>query len=148
MKPNTPMTVPPKDTAYSGTPLPKKLGIVTAKGCVSKLAILGEPPDFRALLGDLPSETSIHTRLSPDVPLALCFARSRNDLIALLDTLTLKLPASAHVWIIHPKAHTKPDFNQNDLRDAALSIGLVDYKVCSVSADWSGLKFCWRKSKE
>jgi hypothetical protein len=54
------------------------------------------------------------------------------------------LPPLAHLWFIHPKAHTRPDFNQNDLRNAALDIGLVDYKVCAVDDNWSGLKFAWR----
>jgi len=55
------------------------------------------------------------------------------------------LPPAAHVWVVHPKARLKPDFNQNDARDAGLAVGLVDYKVCSVDEDWSGLKFAWRK---
>jgi hypothetical protein len=50
------------------------------------------------------------------------------------------------VWLVHPKRTGKyhADFNQNDVRDQALAVGLVDYKVCSVDSDWSGLKFAWR----
>jgi hypothetical protein len=33
---------------------------------------------------------------------------------------------------------------QNHVRDEGLARGLVDYKVGSVDADWSGLKFAWR----
>ena len=132
------------DTAYSGTPLPKKLGLVTAKGGVGEVAVLGEPDGFRALLGDLPEGVTLHARLRESAKLALCFVRSRMALEAALELLAAQLPKAAHVWLIHPKAHTKPDFNQNDLRDAALAAGLVDYKVCSVSEDWSGLKFAWR----
>jgi hypothetical protein len=58
--------------------------------------------------------------------------------------LSSQLPRHTHIWLIHPKDHTKPDIHQNDVRNAALDIGLVDYKVCSVSPDWSGLKFAWR----
>lgn len=133
------------DTAYSGTPLPKKLGLVTAKGGVGEVAVLGEPEGFRALLGELPNDITLSPRLSASTNLALCFVRSSAELASLLDLVAAQLPAQAHTWLIHPKAHTKPDFNQNHLRDAALSVGLVDYKVCSVSEDWSGLKFSWRK---
>jgi hypothetical protein len=133
---------PHKD--YSGTPLPRKLGLVTAKGGVGEVAILGEPDGFRALLGELPDAVSIHAHLRASTKLALCFVRSRAELTAVLDLLTAQLPLTTHVWLIHPKAHTKPDFNQNHLRDAALDIGLVDYKVCSVGEDRSGLKFAWR----
>jgi len=68
------------------------------------------------------------------------------DLEATVDILSVQLPPTASAWIIHPKAAHKPGFNQNDVRDAALARGLVDYKVCSVDEDWSGLKFAWRKS--
>jgi hypothetical protein len=39
------------------------------------------------------------------------------------------------------------DFNQNDVRAAGLAAGLVDYKVCAVDADWSGLKFTHKKTR-
>lgn len=139
------MSAAPADTAYSGTPLAKKLGLVTAKGGVGEVAMLGAPDAFRALLGTLPGDVTLNPQLSASTKLALCFVRSRSELAALLDLLTAQLPPHAHVWLIHPKAHTKPDFNQNHLRDTALAMGLVDYKVCSVSDEWSGLKFAWRK---
>jgi hypothetical protein len=134
--------MPLKD--YSGTPLDRKLGLVTAKGGIGEVALLGAPAGFRELLGELPEPVTLHSRLRASTMLALCFVRSRRELASLLDLLKSQLPLKAHVWLIHPKAHTKPDFNQNDLRDAALDIGLVDYKVCSVNEDWSGLKFAWR----
>jgi hypothetical protein len=64
-----------------------------------------------------------------------------------LDLLTLRLPKQASVWIVHTKRSGKfhVDFNQNDVRDQALAVGLIDYKVCSVDNDWSALKFAWRK---
>jgi hypothetical protein len=41
------------------------------------------------------------------------------------------------------------DLSENDVRDAGLAHGLVDYKVCAVDAVWSGLKFApRRKAKE
>jgi hypothetical protein len=40
----------------------------------------------------------------------------------------------------------RPDFNQNDVRNAALAVGLVDYKVCAVDSQWSGLKFTRKKT--
>lgn len=117
------------DTAHSGTPLPKKLGMVTAKGGIGEVAVLGEPEGFRSLLGDLPAEITMQKHLRPTAKLALCFIHSRAELALMLDLLKEQLAPSTHVWLIHPKAHHKPDFNQNHLRDAALAIGLVDYKV-------------------
>jgi hypothetical protein len=131
---------------YSATPLQRKLGLITAKGGVGDVSTLGEPEGFRALLGDLPDSVRLHSRLKATTSLALCFVRSHTELMSLLDLLISQLPRAAHVWIIHPKAQHKPDFNQNHVRDGGLAAGLVDYKVCSVDADWSGLKFAWRKA--
>jgi hypothetical protein len=131
---------------YSATPLQRKLGVVTAKGGVGDVSLLGEPEGFRAMLGDLPGSVRLHAQLRATTCLALCFVRSHTELRLLLELLGSQLPRAAHVWIIHSKAQHKPDFNQNDVRDEGLAAGLVDYKVCSVDADWSGLKFAWRKA--
>ncbi len=130
---------------YSATPLVRKLGLVTAKGGVGEVAVLGELEGFRALLGELPESVKLHTRLRATTALAVCFVRTGNELAALMDLLRAQLPRTAHVWVVHPKARLKPDFNQDDVRNAGLAAGLVDYKVCAVDEDWSGLKFAWRK---
>jgi hypothetical protein len=130
---------------YSATPLPRKLGLITTKGGVGEVAILGEHEGFRGLLGELPESVKLEARLRATTALALCFVRTRAELGALMELLGAQLPRVAHVWVLHPKAARKPDFNQNDVRDAGLAVGLVDYKVCSVDEDWSGLKFAWRK---
>jgi hypothetical protein len=51
------------------------------------------------------------------------------------------------MWISWPKKTSgiASDLTENALRDAALPIGLVDYKVCAISEIWSGLKFARRK---
>jgi hypothetical protein len=136
--PPIPDIVPPRD--FSTTPLPKKLGI----GPNMQVALIAAPNGFEELLGDLPETT---TRITPKTNLALCFIRSLEDLAATLDLLSLRLPKQASVWIVHPKRTPKHhvDFNQNRVRDSALAAGLVDYKVCSIDADWSALKFAHRK---
>jgi hypothetical protein len=138
------MAATARHTAHAGTPLAQKLGLLSSKGDVGEVAILGEPAGFRELLLDLPDTAKFETRLRASTTLALAFIRSRTELRAVLEMLSGQLPRTTHIWLIHPKAHTRPDINQNDVRNAALDIGLVDYKVCSVSPIWSGLKFAWR----
>jgi len=137
--------MPQKHTDYSGTPLAKKLGIVSASAKAIEVALLAAPEGFRQTLGELPAYVTLTKRLAPRTTLALCFIRSTKDLDATIDILATQLPQAASAWIIHPKAAHKPGFNQNHVREAALPHGLVDYKVCSVDEDWSGLKFAWRK---
>ncbi len=112
-----------------------------------QIAFVAAPDAFEELLGDLPENAIVTTRVTPKTDLALCFVRSMKDLLATLDLLTVHLPKQASVWIVHPKRNGKHhvDFNQNHVRDQALAAGLVDYKVCSIDSDWSALKFAWRK---
>ena len=138
----------PTDTAYSGTPLPKKLGLVTSKAKLLHAAVLGAPEGFLASLGELPEYVHLQPRITAETDLILCFARTLRENEAAIEMLTAKLPRGASVWMIRPKAHHKPGFNENDVRDAGLAVGLVDYKICSVDADWSGIKFAWRKAKK
>jgi hypothetical protein len=128
---------------YSSTPLLKKLGIRDDM----HIALVAAPPCFDEVLGDLPDNAVLGTRFSAKTKLALCFVRSLDDLAATVDMLTLRLPRQAAAWIIHPKRTSRhhTNFNQNDVRNQALAAGLVDYKVCSVDSDWSGLKFAWRE---
>jgi hypothetical protein len=142
--PSVPAIARPRD--FSTTPLLKKLGV----GEDMQIALIAAPDGFEEILGDLPASTTLNTRITPKTNLALCFIRSLEDLAATLDLLTLRLPKQASVWIVHPKRTAKHriDFNQNHVRDAALATALVDYKVCSIDADWSALKFAHRKSDE
>jgi hypothetical protein len=139
--PPTPAIAPPRD--LSTTPLLKKLGV----GEDMQVALIAAPDGFEELLGDIPESTTFLTRITAKTNLALCFIRSIEDLAATLGLLTLRLPKQASVWIVHPKRtpRHRVDFNQNDVREAALATGLVDYKVCSIDADWSALKFAHRR---
>jgi hypothetical protein len=133
--------------AYSDTPLAKKLGVVNNSSGLREVALLGVPPeDFVGWLGELPANVSFRKSLTAKTALALYFVRTTKQLDACLKTLAGKLPQGASAWIIRPKTHLKPGFGENDVRNGGLAVGLVDYKICSVSDEWSGLKFAWRKS--
>jgi len=50
------------------------------------------------------------------------------------------------IWISWYKASAKKstEINEHIVRGTALSLGLVDVKVCAVDEDWSGLKLVYR----
>jgi CheY-like chemotaxis protein len=129
---------------YAGSSLAKKLGFKAKM----KAALLGAPEGFEEWLGDLPEGVELQTKLAKQTGLALWFVRSRRELEGEIAYMSARLPEGCSVWIIHPKqtSRYKVDFNQNDVRVTGLEAGLVDYKVCAVDADWSGLKFARKKS--
>jgi hypothetical protein len=140
------MPSPPRDTAYSNTPLAKKLGVISTRPEPREIALIAAPDNFTRQLGEIASRIHFRKSIASDTVLAIIFIRTLAELQGALDLLEAKLPAKASAWIVRPKTHHKPGFNENDVRNGALARGLVDYKICSVDADWSGIKFAWRKS--
>jgi hypothetical protein len=122
---------------YSGTALPRKLGIKDG----SRVLLDGTPGDFD--LGDLPGGVTVHRRAgdSPyDVVLCFCpdAARLRTRWPALHGRTT---PAGA-LWVAWPKraSGVRTDLDENVIREHALANGRVDVKVCAIDDVWSGLK--------
>jgi CheY-like chemotaxis protein len=137
--PAEPARPTPHMERYAGSSLVKKLGL--AKHTV--VALLGAPEDFAGKLGELPEGCELLSTLTRAAKLVIWFVRSRRELEAAMEQLSVRLPEKTPVWIAHPKqaGRYRADFNQNDVRAAGLGAGLVDYKVCAIDADWSGLKF-------
>ena len=52
-----------------------------------------------------------------------------------------------HVWVSWPKraSGVPSEISEDTIREIALSLGLVDTKVCAVDEVWSGLKLVIRK---
>jgi len=128
--------------AYSGTPLPKKLGIKPD----STVAIVGAPDGWRASLGELPSGVRFAEGTAARGDLTLWFIRSRKDLTRGVARVARQI-ADTPVWIIWPKKTSSlaSDLTQQEVRNAGLAEGLVDYKICAVDETWSGLLFRRRR---
>jgi hypothetical protein len=132
---------------YSGTPLPKKLGIKPN----STVAMMGAPKDFEKTLGELPEGAKLKKQAGKICDLILWFVRMRAELYDRIQEMGGLMAASGAtgIWIVWPKQSSgvPSDLTQNIVRETGLASGLVDYKVCSVDATWSGLKFALRKTR-
>lgn len=127
---------------YSGTPLPRKLGI--KEGSVVWLA--GAPEGFEQKLQPLPDGAQIRRRMG-DADRVLLFVRSSADLAASFDATTAHVRDGGGLWIMWPKKASgiRTDVSENSVRSFGLERGWVDYKVCAVDETWSGLLFARRK---
>ena len=127
---------------YSGTPLHRKLGIKQG----SKLALVGQPDDFLATLGSLPSgvEMASHDRKPLDV--VVFFTKSRADLERRFATLAKRLDPAGGLWVAYPKKSSRIETNLTFpiVQRVGLENGLVDNKSIAVDDDWSGVRFVYR----
>ncbi|SPE32362.1 conserved hypothetical protein [Candidatus Sulfopaludibacter sp. SbA3] len=141
--PVVPVRPAPYMQQFAGSPLLKKLDLKPGL----TIALVAAPEGFEDLLGELPEGVTLHTRMTRQTDLAIWFIRSRRELDVTADYLGARLQGGGSAWVVYPKqtGHFRVDFNLNDVRAAMLEMGLVDYKVCSVDADWTGLKFTRKK---
>jgi len=132
----------PPHAGYSGTPLPKKLGIKDGQ----RLAFINAPPNYAGLLGfAYPHETTAGSE--PEAyDFIHFFTRSQADLDGALPGLKRALRKNGALWVSWPKkaSGVPTDLTENTIRDLALAAGLVDVKVCAVDETWSGLKLVYR----
>lgn len=143
--PRDPVKPEPYMKKFEGTPLVKKLGFKPGM----KVAMLGAPEGFEETLGDLPEGLVFTPRMTSATQLALWWVRSARELAEETPFLAARLPAGVSIWLIYPKAagRIKAGITQNDIRATGLAHGLVDYKICAVDADWTGMKFTHKKGK-
>lgn len=129
------------ERSYAHRPTFAKLGIKPG----SRVCVLGSPRGFTASLS-APEDVTFTAKPAPDADLFLCFVGSRSQLAARLATLPGQV-GDRTCWLIWPKkaSGVRTDLDGNIVREAGLAAGLVDYKVCSVDATWSGLAFKRRR---
>ena len=141
--PAAPVKPPAFTDRYKSSPLLKKLDIKPGM----TVALLAAPEGFEDLLGELPDGVALQTRMNKDTSLAIWFLRSRRELDVTADYLGARLRNSGAAWVVYPKqtGAFKVDFSLYDVRAAMLEADLVDYKICAVDADWTGLKFTRKK---
>jgi CheY-like chemotaxis protein len=135
--------VPDTMAGYSGTPLPRKLGIKPG----SSLTLLGAPPGFDATLGALPEGVTVRRRGGRPGERVLLFVTSQRDLHRRFPGAVRAMAEGGGIWIIWPKqaSGVDTDLNGNRVRRFGLDAGFVDYKICAVDATWSGLLFARRE---
>jgi len=125
---------------YSGTPLPKKLGIKEN----FRVALVDMPADVRAEL----KEALVDCKVVRDGPLdfAMLFVKTQAELKQQFSKIAKKLAPAGMLWVSWPKktSGVATDLNETDIRRIGLDAGLVDVKVCAVNEVWSGLKFVIR----
>jgi hypothetical protein len=128
---------------YSGTPLPKKLGIKSGK----TVALLSEPKGFRETVGPLPHDIQIRNQARGKADVIVLFVKSTAELKRRLPGAMRMMADGARLWLAWPKkaSGTATDLTQQLVRQTGLATGLVDFKIAALDPTWSGLAFTRRR---
>jgi hypothetical protein len=148
-------------SGYSGTPLPRKLGL--KPGHVVFLDGAPAGFDLAGMLDPAEAAAIVWPRRLPayaDVTMTFHYRAESlaKRLPALVDRTARPATQSLSVaygmlWVCWPKkaAHKQlqaegvvVDLDENQVRDLGLTAGLVDVKVAAIDEVWSGLKFVRR----
>jgi hypothetical protein len=126
---------------YSGTPLPKKLGIKAG----FRVWLANAPAEVRAELREALAE-SVVAKEADALDFAMFFTKSRVELTKEFSRIAKRLAPAGMLWVSWPKKSSgvATDVDENVVRGIGLDAALVDVKVCAVTEVWSGLKFVRR----
>jgi hypothetical protein len=138
--PVTPVVAPPMMESFHDRTTAQKIGIKEG----SRVALYDAPPDYARALGQLPDNVSLEEEPAEILPITLWFVRDLDKYLTGLRTRRA-LAAKSKLWIVWPKGR-RDGINGNQIREAALAMGLVDYKICSVNEVWTAMVFTVKKA--
>jgi hypothetical protein len=123
---------------YSATPLAKKLGIKPG----FKMRLINAPDHYFDLFTDMPSDVQLLNDKKSKKNFIHFFAKDVKTYEAHVHDLKNEIEQDGMIWVSWYKKSSKisTDLTEDIIRNTALSIGLVDVKVCAVDDVWSGLK--------
>jgi hypothetical protein len=133
-------------SGYSGTPLPRKLGIKPGH----RVLALGAPDGFvETTLGQLPDGVAVRRSARGPADVIVSFHDRRAPLVRRMPALRALMEPAAGLWIAWPKraSGVPTDITEDVVRELALANRLVDNKVCAIDETWSGLRLVIRLSE-
>jgi len=128
---------------YSGTPLPKKLGIKPSH----RIAFFNLPADVKKeLASEIAACAMVKDGQGSALDFAHIFVANQGELKKQFPAFAKRLAPAGMLWVSWPKKSSgvATDVDENIVRNFGLETGLVDVKVCAVTDVWSGLKFAIR----
>ena len=135
-------------SGYSGKPMWQKLGFAED----AALVLIDAPKGFG--IPGAPGAVKIERERSrapagSPAPALIAFFDALACLRKQLPSLAERIFPDGALWIAWPRkaAGHESDIREQDIRDVALPLGLVDVKVAALDDDWSGLRLVWRAER-
>ena len=139
--PSTPLVPSQMMDRYAGRTAAQKLGI----GKEMAVAVVDPPVDYAKVVGILPEGARFDEDGGSDRKVTLWFIHDYGAFEAELPRMR-QVAQRSRLWILWRKGKLD-GIDGNMVREGANQVGLVDYKVCSVNENWTGLVFALKKAQ-
>jgi hypothetical protein len=119
--------------SYGSRTTAQKMGIKEG----SRVAVMEAPRGYATFFGELPAGVTFEEDPAEVLPITLWFVHDPDVYLSSLPAMRKVVAAKSKLWVIWPKAASKKGaqsgVTQTLIRESAIDIGLVDYKICSVN---------------
>ena len=109
------------------------------------VGLIDPPKDYKKVLGKMPAGAVLEEDPDRACAVTLWFVHDPGEFEAALQARRV-LAKVSRLWILWQKGRGD-GLNGNFIREGALAMGLVDYKICSVDGVWSGMVFAVKKAR-
>ncbi|AEI69016.1 DUF3052 family protein [Corallococcus macrosporus] len=128
-------------TPYALASLPAMLGIRAG----SKVSVINPPRGFVQKLNPLPDGVEFLITAVTGLDVILFFTEDPQELVQRLPALARAMALTGGIWVCWPGGEgVRKGLSEDFVRHAALDIGLVDNKICTIDATWTGLRLVRR----
>lgn len=117
----------------------QKMGITKAM----RVGVIDAPIGYERVLGPLPDGVEVEEDPFKPGTVTVWFVYDPGEYEAALPERR-RLAAKTRLWIAWQKGR-RDGLNGNFIRERAIGMGLVDYKICSLDAQWSAMVFTVKK---
>ena len=109
------------------------------------VGLIDPPADYLKVIGELPEGVVLEEDSRHACQVTIWFVHDVGEYEAALPSRRA-LAARSRLWIVWQKGR-RDGLNGNFVRERALAMGLVDYKICSLDGVWSGMVFTVKKAR-
>lgn len=121
------------------SPLAKKLPVKPGY----RVLLLNAPANYRALLGDLPSGSTVEENSSGQYDLVQAFVKSKAEAEALWPVAVAAVRPGGILWMSYPKKTSaiKTDINRDSGWESLKAAGWDTVAAIAIDDTWSALRF-------